>query len=163
MRPNSSAAVDRGKVTSPSFRITGSERLNTVVSSRTNGDSANINTECPLTRAVAGGISRDLGGRTTLSELADVLDRSDAVVVANTGPAHLAAAVGTRVVSLFAPTVPAARWAPYGVPLELLGDQQAPCRGTRATRCPVPGHPCLSTVRPDDVLAALDRLSAVAA
>jgi ADP-heptose:LPS heptosyltransferase len=119
--------------------------------------------EGPLTRAVAGGVSRDLGGRTTLHELADVLDRADAVVVANTGPAHLAAAVGTRVVSLFAPTVPAARWAPYGVPLELLGDQQAPCRGTRATRCPVPGHPCLATVRPDDVLAALDRLSAVAA
>ena len=119
--------------------------------------------EAPLTRTVAGGVGSDLGGRTTLPQLADVLDRADAVVVANTGPAHLAAAVGTRVVSLFAPTVPAARWAPYGVPLELLGDQQAPCRGTRATRCPVPGHPCLAAVRPDDVLAALDRLGAVAA
>jgi hypothetical protein len=66
-------------------------------------------------------------------------------------------------VSLFAPTVPAARWAPYGVPVELLGDQQAPCRDTRATRCPVPGHPCLAAVTPDDVVAALDRLGAAAA
>ena len=59
-------------------------------------------------------------------------------MVGNTGPAHLAAAVGTPVVSLFAPVVPAARWAPYGVPLVLLGDQQAPCRDTRApgARCP---------------------------
>jgi ADP-heptose:LPS heptosyltransferase len=119
--------------------------------------------ESRLTAAVTGGSALDLGGRTTLPELADVLDRADAVVVANTGPAHLAAAVGTPVVSLFAPTVPAARWAPYGVPLELLGDQQAPCRGTRATRCPVAGHPCLAAVRPDHVLAALDRLGAVAA
>jgi ADP-heptose:LPS heptosyltransferase len=119
--------------------------------------------EVDLTAAVAGGLGCDLGGRTTLPELADVLERADAVVVANTGPAHLAAAVGTAVVSLFAPTVPAARWAPYGVPLELLGDQQAPCRDTRATRCPVPGHPCLAAVTPDDVLSALDRLRAVEA
>ena len=67
-------------------------------------------------------------------------------MVGNTGPAHLAAAVGTPVVSLFAPVVPAARWAPYGVPSVLLGDQDAPCRGTRATDCPVPGHPCLASV-----------------
>jgi ADP-heptose:LPS heptosyltransferase len=119
--------------------------------------------ERSLTARVAGGVARDLGGRTTLRELADVLDRAATVVAANTGPAHLAAAVGTPVVSLFAPTVPAVRWAPYGVPLELLGDQQAPCRDTRATRCPVPGHPCLAAVTPDDVLAALDRLGVVAA
>jgi ADP-heptose:LPS heptosyltransferase len=119
--------------------------------------------EAALTAAVAGGAARDLGGRTTLRELADVLDRAEAVVVANTGPAHLAAAVNTPVVSLFAPTVPSARWAPYGVPVELLGDQEAPCRDTRATRCPVPGHPCLAAVTPADVLVALDRLRAVAA
>jgi ADP-heptose:LPS heptosyltransferase len=112
---------------------------------------------------VADGVACDLGGRTTLPELADVLDRAAAVVVANTGPAHLTAAVGTPVVSLFAPTVPAARWAPYGVPLDLLGDQRAPCRDTRATTCPVPGHPCLAAVTPEDVLAALDRLGRVAA
>jgi ADP-heptose:LPS heptosyltransferase len=108
-------------------------------------------------------VACDLGGRTTLPALADVLSRADAVVVGNTGPAHLAAAVGTPVVSLFAPTVPAARWAPYGVPLELLGDQQAPCRATRATRCPVPGHPCLAGVTAGDVVAALGRLGTVAA
>jgi ADP-heptose:LPS heptosyltransferase len=114
--------------------------------------------EKELTASVAGHSALDLGGRTSLAELADVLDRAQAVVVANTGPAHLAAAVETPVVSLYAPTVPAERWAPYGVPLELLGDQTAPCRGTRATTCPVPGHPCLSLVGPDDVVAALARL-----
>jgi ADP-heptose:LPS heptosyltransferase len=119
--------------------------------------------EAALTSAVAryGGV--DLGGRTSLPQLADVLDRADAVVVANTGPAHLAAAVGTSVVSLFAPTVPAARWAPHGVPTVLLGDQQAPCRESRATTCPVPGHPCLRSVEPSEVLAALDALAEVAA
>jgi len=54
--------------------------------------------------------------------------------------------------------VPAARWAPYGVPTVLLGDQFAPCRNTRARECPVPGHPCLTSVGAADVVAAVEKL-----
>ncbi|MGI8576614.1 MAG: glycosyltransferase family 9 protein [Nocardioidaceae bacterium] len=111
--------------------------------------------ETGLTKLVAGDVGTDLGGRTSLAELAAVLDQAEAVVVGNTGPAHLAAAVGARVVSLFAPTVPAVRWAPYRTPHILLGDQHAPCRDLRVTHCPFPGHPCLSEVSADDVLSAL--------
>jgi ADP-heptose:LPS heptosyltransferase len=114
--------------------------------------------ERELTAFVAGTRGVDLGGRTTLAEMAAVLDGAAAVVVGNTGPAHLAAAVGTPVVSLFSPVVPAARWAPYGVPAVLLGDQNAPCRDTRARQCPVPGHPCLTSVSPADVVAAVEKL-----
>jgi ADP-heptose:LPS heptosyltransferase len=118
--------------------------------------------EAALTRRVAGRSPStvDLGGRTGYAELAAVLAGATAVVVGNTGPAHLAAAVGTPVVSLFAPVVPATRWAPHGVASVLLGDQQAPCAGTRATVCPVPGHPCLDEVTPADVVAAVDKLVA---
>jgi ADP-heptose:LPS heptosyltransferase len=116
--------------------------------------------EAALTAAVAGP-GTDLGGRTGFAELAAVLAGADAVVVGNTGPAHLAAAVGTPVVSLFAPVVPAARWAPYGVACVLLGDQDAPCRDSRATVCPVPGHPCLDSVTPQDVVAAVDKVVSV--
>ena len=100
----------------------------------------------------------DLGGRTTLPELAAVLAGAAAVVAPNTGAAHLAAAVGTPVVSLFAPVVPAARWAPYGVPSVVLGQPDAPCAGSRARVCPVPGHPCLNSVDPADVVAAVSEL-----
>jgi ADP-heptose:LPS heptosyltransferase len=102
----------------------------------------------------------DLAGATDLGQLAAVLAGADAVIVANTGAAHLAAAVGTPVVSLFAPVVPAARWAPYGVPHVLLGDQSAPCRGSRAVTCPVPGHPCLAGVTAQQACDALDQLTA---
>jgi len=114
--------------------------------------------ERSLTAAVAGRRGIDLGGATTLPQMAAVLDAAAAVVVGNTGPAHLAAAVGTPVVSLFSPVVPAERWAPYGVPTVLLGDQSAPCRGTRARECPVPGHPCLASVSPVDVVSAVEKL-----
>jgi ADP-heptose:LPS heptosyltransferase len=112
-----------------------------------------------LTAQVAGDVGIDLGGRTELRTLAAVLDGACVVVAGNTGPAHLAAAVGTPVVSLFAPVVPAARWAPYGVPTVLLGDQRAPCRDTRARHCPVPGHPCLSEVQPAEVVEAVNSLA----
>ncbi|MGY1752097.1 glycosyltransferase family 9 protein [Blastococcus sp. SYSU D01042] len=114
--------------------------------------------ERELTAAVAGTRGVDLGGATSLGEMAALLDGAAVVVVGNTGPAHLAAAVGTPVVSLFAPVVPAARWAPYGVPTVLLGDQAAPCAGTRARECPVPGHPCLTSVTAADVVAAVEKL-----
>jgi heptosyltransferase-3 len=102
----------------------------------------------------------DLGGRTDLAGLAAVLAGADAVVVGNTGPAHLAAAAGAPVVSLFAPTVPAVRWAPWGVPSVLLGDQGIGCAGCRARICPVADHPCLSSVPVEDVVAAVGRLTA---
>jgi len=118
--------------------------------------------EKDMTARVAGDVGVDLGGRTSLAELAAVLAGARVAVVANTGPAHLAAAVDTPVVSLFAPTVPAARWAPYGVPTVLLGDQNAPCKDTRARVCPVPGHPCLSSVTGRHVVTAVQHLMEVA-
>jgi ADP-heptose:LPS heptosyltransferase len=114
--------------------------------------------ERELTAYVAGAHGTDLGGKTSLAELADVIARADAIVVGNTGPAHLAAAVQTPVVSLFAPTVPPVRWRPWGVPHELLYVHVL-CAGCRARECPVVGHPCLKGVHVDEVLAAVERLT----
>ncbi|WP_233513755.1 HAD-IIIA family hydrolase [Micromonospora craterilacus] len=111
--------------------------------------------ERDLTARVAGRYARDLGGRTGLAELAAVVAGAGAVVVGNTGPAHLAAAYGVPVVSLFAPTVPFGQWGPWRVPTVRLGDASAACRDTRAASCPVPGHPCLSGVEPGAVVDAL--------
>ena len=117
--------------------------------------------ERDLTAYVAGSDGIDRGGRHDLHELAGVLAGADVVVVGNTGPAHLAAAIGTPVVSLFAPTVPLARWAPYTPYRVVLGDQDAACRGSRATACPVPGHPCLTSVTASEAVAAVEALAPV--
>jgi ADP-heptose:LPS heptosyltransferase len=115
--------------------------------------------EAALTAYVSGDAreTADLGGQTTFAGLASLLGRARLLVTGNTGPAHLAAAVATPVVSLYAPTVPAARWRPWAVPHVLLGDQAIACAGCRARMCPVPGHPCLALDVPS-VLEAIARL-----
>ncbi|MGW1452504.1 HAD-IIIA family hydrolase [Micromonospora sp. NPDC002411] len=115
--------------------------------------------EREVTARVAAAGGTDLGGRTDLAGLARIVADASAVVVGNTGPAHLAAAAGVPVVSLFAPTVPFGQWGPYRVPTVRIGDATAPCRDTRAASCPVPGHPCLSDVDPDAVVDALRMLA----
>ena len=101
----------------------------------------------------------DLRGRTTFAELAQALAGARCVVTVNSGPAHLAAAVGTPVVSLFAPVVPMERWGPWGVPCRVLGDQRADCRGSRARECPIDGHPCLSGITAQAVVDAVRELA----
>jgi ADP-heptose:LPS heptosyltransferase len=108
--------------------------------------------------AAAGEGAIDLGGKVDFAGLAAVLRGAAAVAVANTGPAHLAAAVGTPVASVFAPTVPPRRWRPWGVRHELLY-VETPCAGCRATHCPVPTHPCVGQVEPIEVADALERLA----
>jgi ADP-heptose:LPS heptosyltransferase len=91
--------------------------------------------------------------------LAGVIEHARAIVVGNTGAAHVAAAVGTPVVSCFAPTVPASRWRPWGVPFVLLGAQDMECAGCRARICPREHQSCLADVGTEHVLAALDVLA----
>jgi ADP-heptose:LPS heptosyltransferase len=115
--------------------------------------------ERALTRQVCGDSERalDFGGETDLAGLAETIAGATAIVVGNTGPAHLAAAVGTPVVSLYAPTVPAIRWRPWHVPYVLL-HEPVPCAGCRARDCPVPGHPCIDGLTVRSVLDAIEQV-----
>jgi ADP-heptose:LPS heptosyltransferase len=111
--------------------------------------------ERQLTSYVAAGVAEDLGGKTAdLGHLARVLSGATALIVGNTGAAHLGAAVGTPVVSVFAPVVDWHVWRPHGVPVTRFGDQVAACAGTRARTCPVPGHLCVSALNPSDLADA---------
>lgn len=100
----------------------------------------------------------DLGGLTDLRSLAATIAGAEAIVVGNTGPAHLAAAVGTPVVSIYAPTVPSVRWRPWGVPFRLL-EREVPCAGCRARECLVAGHPCMEEILAAEVVQALGELA----
>jgi ADP-heptose:LPS heptosyltransferase len=97
--------------------------------------------------------------RSNLRRLAEVLGTASVVATGNTGPAHLAAAMGRPVAVVFPPTVPPNRWRPWGVPHVLLGDLNVPCAGCRAIRCPLPEQVCVAGVRPEDMADAVTRLA----
>jgi ADP-heptose:LPS heptosyltransferase len=101
---------------------------------------------------------RSMAGSLTLEGLCRIIARADAVVCGNTGPAHLAAALGTPVVEVFAPVVDPQRWRPWGVTHRLLGDATVPCAGCRARTCPRTEQICVDRITASDVLAALDEL-----
>ena len=67
----------------------------------------------------------DVSGKTTLRQLAAVLTQCDVMVTGDTGPMHMAVAVGTPVVALFGSTNPA-RTGPYGARNVVL-DVHLPC------------------------------------
>ncbi|MGH8823451.1 MAG: glycosyltransferase family 9 protein [Jiangellaceae bacterium] len=115
--------------------------------------------EADLVRQATAPGAIDLSGRTSLAQLATIIRRAECLVAGNTGPAHLAAAVGTPVVSLFSPVVPVERWQPYGVASIVLGDHDAACKDTRARECPIPGHPCLGKITPAQVVSAVQTLA----
>jgi len=64
-------------------------------------------------RSAIGGAAVSLAGETGLKELAELMRMARFAVTVDSGPMHVAAAVGTRVVALFGPTAPN-RTGPYG-------------------------------------------------
>jgi ADP-heptose:LPS heptosyltransferase len=115
--------------------------------------------EQPLVAAVreaAGLPVPSLAGRLDLGELAALLAQAPLLVSNNTGPVHVAAAVGTPVVDLYALTNP--QHTPWGVPHRVL-NQDVPCKYCYKSVCPAGHHACLSAVAPATVVtAALDLL-----
>jgi ADP-heptose:LPS heptosyltransferase len=104
----------------------------------------------------------DLAGTLTWRQLGRVMSSATAVVTGNTGPMHLAAAVGTPVVAAFPPTVPVERWRPWRVPHVILGDQTVPCAHCRSRVCPFDEQMCVSSLRGRHVVEALLALDAQA-
>ncbi len=85
-------------------------------------------------------------------ELAALLSRARVVVANDSGPMHLAAAVGTPVVAFFGPTDPG-RTAPAGAPSRIL-DRYVFCSPCFLKECPY-GHECMKEITAEMALAAV--------
>jgi lipopolysaccharide heptosyltransferase II len=87
-----------------------------------------------------------------LEEFAALIRHAPLLLTNNTGPAHIAAAVGTPVVDLYALTNP--QHTPWQVPHRLL-NFDVPCRNCLKSICPEGHHDCLRRVTPEQVCHAV--------
>ncbi|MDD1679317.1 MAG: glycosyltransferase family 9 protein, partial [Methanomicrobiales archaeon] len=90
---------------------------------------------------------------TALPQLAVLLKRCTFVVCNDSGPMHLAAAVGTPVVGIYGPTNPVLQ-GPYGNRHVTVRREGLECLGCNLTACPI-GHPCMNELTVDMVFRAV--------
>lgn len=94
--------------------------------------------------------------KTSLLELVAILKNASAAAGPDSGPGHIAAAVGTPYVSLFGPTLPT-RVAPYGCE-HLVVQSSAECAPCNKKRCADHEEHCMRLITAKDVLKKLDEV-----
>ncbi|NLV92763.1 MAG: glycosyltransferase family 9 protein [Firmicutes bacterium] len=99
----------------------------------------------------------DLTGKLTLKELAHIHRQSRLFIGGDTGPMHLAVAVGTPVVALFGPTDPR-KYGPYG-PEHIVVRTEVDCGPCHKRTCANPR--CMESITPEQVFAAVKRRGAI--
>ena len=99
----------------------------------------------------------NLCGATTLPEMIEWVRRCDLLVTNDTGPMHVAAALGKPIVALFGPTAPR-RTGPYGQ-LENVLRLNLPCSPCLSSDCSIEKtDECLRALSPALVLARVEKL-----
>lgn len=93
---------------------------------------------------------------TTLPQLAALLARCAYVVSNDSGPMHVAAAVGTPVLGIFGPTRPELQ-GPYGKTHRTIRNESLKCLGCNLTSCPI-GNPCMIELDVETVFEAFEGL-----
>jgi len=96
--------------------------------------------------------SHSLVATLNLSELAALIAIAPLLISNNTGPVHIASALGTPVIDLYALTNP--QHTPWGVPHRVLF-HDVPCKFCYKSICPEGHHNCLRLVTPQEVVRAV--------
>jgi ADP-heptose:LPS heptosyltransferase len=95
--------------------------------------------------------SLSVQGAMPLGVLGALIERASVLVANNSGPAHIAAAVGTPVVCLYALTNP--QHTPWQIEAKVLS-HEVPCRDCLRSVCPQGHHACLREISPAQVAQA---------
>ena len=96
----------------------------------------------------------DLTGKTTLKELAHLTSLSSVVITVDSGPMHIAAAMGVPVVAIFGPTAPW-RTGPYGEGHTVIR-KELPCSPCFSKICKDKDNICMKEIEVRDVLSAVE-------
>jgi heptosyltransferase-2 len=116
--------------------------------------------------AAAPGRAHSAAGTLGLRTSAALIARASVLVTNDSAPLHLATAVGTPVVAIFGPTVPAFGFGPRG-PRDAVVEHPSlacrPCSAHGPQVCPLGHHRCMRELSVESVLAAVAAASGVEA
>lgn len=127
-----------------------------------------LNARIPITFYLMGGPSDEEAGRRlaramtgihvvfccgglSLIETGSLLQEMDLAITVDSGPMHMAAALGVPILALFGPTDPA-RTGPYGSKHRVLWVDGLPCRPCFSNMCARKDHACLARIFPSQVV-----------
>ncbi|MDD4600221.1 hypothetical protein SDC9_04302 [bioreactor metagenome] len=100
----------------------------------------------------------DAVGKTSLLEMAALLEQANLLIVGDTGPLHMAVALGVPTVSVFGATDPA-KFGPLTAGNIVLRSKVG-CRPCHKTVCPQKDMRCMRSLRPETVIGAARRVLA---
>jgi 3-deoxy-D-manno-octulosonic-acid transferase/heptosyltransferase-1 len=109
-------------------------------------------------RAMMTKSAANLAGKTSLKMLAAIYRKAVCVVSTDTGPMHLAAAVGTPVAAIFGPTAPW-RTGPFGAGHQVIRTAAA-CSPCFQRRCEKNSHICMKEITTEIVMAEVEKILA---
>ena len=138
---------DNGKFAKLADAIRDQLKLDVIFTGNNGRDAADI-----LSRMKGKGIN--LGGKTSLPVLAEIYKSARAVITTDSGPMHLAAAVGTPVIALFGPTDPA-RTGPYGKG-HIVIRANLSCSPCLLKKCPT--RECMTAITPEQVYVMVEKI-----
>ncbi len=99
----------------------------------------------------------DLAGKIGLRQMASVMARCRLVIANDSGPAHLAAATGKPLLSIFSGANEPEIWAPPGEQVEVIS-HKVPCAPCQADLCPLGHHDCMRKITVARVFTSAKRI-----
>ena len=116
-----------------------------------------VEDEVPIVTQIQGlmqSASMSIAGKTTLTQLASILQTCNMFIGNDSGPMHLAAAVGTQTIGLYGPGDPT-RFAPAGAQCQTIR-RKLDCPPCSGTTCRLGEEGCMSQIQVNDVIQVLE-------
>ncbi|MEW5947315.1 MAG: glycosyltransferase family 9 protein [bacterium] len=110
-----------------------------------------------ITARVPRGGFLDISGKTTFDESAAVVSRLSLLLTLDSAPRHVAAAFSVPAVILQWAATDRDEWRSYA-DNQVVVRESVPCDSCGMTRCPYPGVPCMSGIKPGRVIEAAESL-----
>ncbi|MCD9529320.1 lipopolysaccharide heptosyltransferase II [Photobacterium carnosum] len=101
----------------------------------------------------------NLAGKTSLTDVIDLLASSSTVIGNDSGLMHVAAAVQCNVVALYGPTTP--NYTPPLTDKKVILHTDISCRPCFKRECPLKHNKCMTEISPQQVIAAINNLKAL--